>query len=54
MMSDYLQYITSAALIPFAKWVWTIDRKVVSHDEVIKKIDKLTDLLLTKALADKA
>lgn len=40
-----------AAIPALAGWVLYIDRKVASYEEIIKRIDKLVDILLEERLA---
>lgn len=34
-----------------AGWIWWVDRKVSAHEEVIKRMDKLAQIMLEDRLA---
>ena len=50
MFEELFQILIPTAVTALFGWIWAIDRKVALHDQVIEKMDKLTDLLLNREL----
>lgn len=41
----------AAGLSLLAGWIWWVDRKVSAHEEVIKRLDQLAQIMLEDRLA---
>lgn len=49
-LENIMQVVVPTAVTALFGWIWNIDRKMAVHEEVIKKMDKLVDLLLQREL----